>query len=158
MKKITEQECEEELRKITGISPKKTISTPNVKEIENIDYDGILIDHEDLQTVLFNRDFIIYSQIEIMNVNMALQQMKQLVENFKAKGLAFSISDGILVYFTHTHDIETVNFANIMEVVHCAMDENSLPNDINVYWGSKVDNKLESDSIQLDIFVSYKAN
>lgn len=170
MRKITEQECIEELHRIIGIHPKqivtsdKTESNSNLPlmiedlKIENLDedFDGILLDYEDLKATLFGRDLIINTTINADSLQFALEQVKKTVNELESKNLALSISDGVLVYFTTNSNTEVIKFIDIMEVIYTSTDRIAVLDNIHVLFGTIVDNNLKNGYFNIDIFVSYK--
>ena len=168
MKRVTESECEEILHRIIGLDLRAIASTSDkdykdmgmpfvVEEIKlDIDYDGIILDYEDLKATLFDREYIIYVHLDCMSISSALLQMKQLMTHLKDKNLALNTSDGILLHFTHNSNMSFWNLSNIMDILHDAVETKDPLNDINVLWGTRVKHEFADEHIQINLFVSYK--
>lgn len=170
MRKITEQECIEELYRVTGIHPNQIITNKEMEfncnfpflveeidiDIDIEDFDGVLLDYEDVKATLFGRDLIINTTIKADSLQFALEQVKKTVNELESKNLALNVSDGVLVYFTTNSNAKILDITEIIEMFDISIDSIILP--ISVIFGSRFDNMLKDGYLNIDIFVSYRKN
>lgn len=164
MKRVTEQECIEEFEKIVNykldLTPKEKSqqhnkNVPYTIEEAEIEYDGILLDDEDIKTVLLSKEHVFLETIEIFNFEEAKKALTQMIENFEKMEFPLKYSEGILVYFTLHSNEDFILLSDIVSIIFNSIDNIFPAKEPDCIWGIKCDDKMKKDKIKMSIFTSF---
>jgi len=124
-----------------------TIECLDTKSISN----DIILDIEDINNIINNKDLIIMSSDKCCGLNSAVEVIKLIILDFEKNKFSIRESDGILVYFQVNSNYKITNFADAMEIIY----DKCINIEPDIIWGVSCDNNFRDDYVKATVFVSY---